>query len=559
MTPPARAATIALLLAAACPAAALAADTCKIAMMAHFPVTMENDRATVAVKINGNDTRIWLDSGAFFNFMSKAKAAELGLTTEPLPQGFFVSGIGGSFTPELAKIRNFDIVGAHMHDMEFVVGGSDAGNGFIGANFLGVFDTEFDLAKGAVNLFKVSGCGHYTLAYWAKGMTVGEARLLSPSYERDHHIYVEVLINGRALRAVLDSGAPETIVYRRAALRAGVDLSSPKVVGSLRMSGVGAKSRQTWIARTQTISIGGEEIRNSPIRVIDDGGMGDDDMLLGVDFLMSHHVFVSQVQRKMYLTYNGGAIFSVSTEREIGHLETRAENMGTAEKTTDPKTADDFAGRASGRLTRSDFSGAIADYTAAIKLAPDRADLLNGRATAYMRGGKRDPAMRDIDAALKIAPTDHRLLTWRARVRLMQGDRAGALADTDAAAASTPKGSLDIVLIVGNYEALGKPDRGLALLDPVIALHRDDAGYPRLLNARAWNRALANVGLDQALTDANTAIRRGGANATLLDTRAFVQLRRKAYPAAIADATAALALREKFASTLFVRGLGAHR
>jgi len=517
---------------------------------------MEGPRATVPIMVNGKPTRIWLDSGAFFNFMPKAKAVELGLVTEPLPIGFYITGIGGGFTPELARVRDFGIVGAQLHNMEFVVGGSDSGNGFLGANFLGVWDTEFDLAKGVVNLFKESGCGHFSLAYWAAGMSVGEARLLSPDHENDHHIHVEVLINGHAMRAMLDTGAPDTIIGRHAAVRAGIDLTSPKVIASTKMSGVGSHTRQSWIARTQTISIGGEEIRNSPIRVIDDGGDDkSDDMLLGVDFLMAHHVLISQVQRKMYLTYNGGPIFSVTTEGEIGHMETRAENMGGTEKAAEPKTADAFAGRGSGRLTRGDTTGAIADFSEAIRLAPGSAEFLADRARAYVRGGHPDLAAKDIDAALTITPNDHRLLTRRAQIRLGKGDKAGALTDTEAAAAATPKGSLDVIAVVVLYERLGKADRGLALLDPVVALHHDDSSYAELLNARSWNRALANADLDRALKDADTAIRKAGSNPDLLDTRALVQLRRKDYAAAIADASTALDKTPKAPSTLFVRGL----
>jgi tetratricopeptide (TPR) repeat protein len=246
------------------------------------------------------------------------------------------------------------------------------------------------------------------------------------------------------------------------------------------------------------------------------------------------------MQRKIYLTYNGGPIFSATTEREIGKLDTRAEGMGTAQAEAEPKTADQFAGRGSARLSRNDLPGAIADLTEAIKLAPTRTNLLNDRATAYFRSGKSDLGAKDIETALAIAPGDHRLLVRRAQIRLGKADKAGALADTEAAALATPKGSLDVMAVVMLYERLGKADRGLALLDPVIALHREDSNYPALLNARSWNRALANADLDRALRDINTALRRSDAPAAMLDTRARVQLRRKDYAAAVADNNAAL-------------------
>ena len=538
------------------PALADDVDKCKLALMAKLPVVMDGPRASVPVSFNGHETRVWLDSGAFFNVLPKAKAVELGLHTGPLPFGFYVNGIGGSFTPELARVRDFGVAGATLHDMEFIVGGSDAGNGFLGANLLGVWDTEFDLAKGSVKLFHEHSCNRVSIAYWGEGMSVGEARLLDGDNSNDHHIYVEVIVNGHPLRAILDSGAPDSIIGRHAATRIGIDLNAPQVVGSVRMSGVGTHARQSWIARTQMISIGGEEILNSPIRIIDD--TGDDhshDMLLGVDFLMSHHVIVSQTQHRMFLTYNGGPIFSASTDREIGHLVTRAQNMGTSEKAPDPKTADEFAGRASGRLQQGDVIGAIADFTDAIRLAPARADLLGERAAAYMRGRHPELAAKDIDAALGMAPHDYRLLTRRAQIRLAKDDKAGALADTDAAAAAAPKGSLDMMPLVSLYDRLGLADRGLALIDPVVALHRDDAQYPGLLNARSWNRALANSDLDRALKDANTAIQKAGPLPAYLDTRALVQYRRKDYAAAMADDTAALDKMPKLANALYIRGL----
>ncbi|WP_395396967.1 aspartyl protease family protein [Novosphingobium sp. BL-8A] len=537
---------------------ALAAGAkCKVELVAKFPVVMEGQRASVPVSFNGKDSRVWLDSGAFFNFMSKAKAVELGLTTEALPSGYRVNGIGGGFTPELARVRDFGILGINLHNLEFIVGGSDSGNGFLGANLLGVWDTEFDLAKGAVNIFKENGCSQMSMAYWGTGMAVGEARLFDGSYPGDHAIYVEVFVNGHSVRAVLDTGAPASIIGRHAAESAGIDLDAPQVVASRRMSGVGSHERQSWIARTTSISIGGENIANSPIRVIDDAGDSRNyDMLLGMDFLMAHHVIISRPQHRMYLTYNGGPIFSASTDGETGHRSTtRGENLGATENAADPKTADEFAGRASARLTKGDAAGAVADFTSAIGLAPERADLLAHRAQAYGRSGKFELAAKDVDAALAIAPHDHRLLIRRALIKLGKGDRAGALADTEAAAADTPKGSLDVIAVVTMYERLGMADRGLALIDPVIDLHRSDVSYPHLLNARSWNRGLANADLDRALKDINVAIRKSGAGPAMLDTRALIQFRLKDYASAIADESAALEKSPKMAAALFVRGL----
>lgn len=545
-----------LLAAVAQPAAAASADKCKLGLVAKLPVIMEGPRASVSVGLNGRDSRLWLDSGAFFNLMPKAKAVELGLKTEPLPFGFYVSGIGGSFVPELTRVRDFTIAGATLHDMEFVVGGSDAGNGFLGANLLGILTTEFDLAKGAVNLFREQDCGKLNLAYWGKGMAVGEANVLAGEHDGDHHIYVEVFVNNRAVRAMLDTGATTSILGSRAARRAGIDLDDPKVVISHNITGVGAHRRKSWIARAQIISIGGEDIKNSPIRIVDDTDDADSsEMLLGVDFLMAHHVLVSHPQRKMFLTYNGGPIFSASTEDEVGHLTTRAENFGQSEQAAEPTSADQFAGRASARLHNRDTAGAIADFTSALKLEPKRTEFLAGRSAAYLRAGEPGKAAADIDAALGIAPGDHRMLIRRAQLRLRSGNLAGATADAEAAEKTTPAGSLDMADLAGLYSRLGKADRAAALMGPVLDLHRRDSSFPQMLNARSWHRALAAIELDEAMKDIDRAIKLAGPLPSFLDTRAVIALRQKNYAAAVADETAALAKTPNLAPALYTRGL----
>lgn len=549
-----------ILLAAILPRAVQAEDarsSCKLLGLGSLTVTMQGPRASVPVKINGRETRLWLDSGAFFNFMSAAQAAEFKLRTEPLPDGMIMTGIGGSYTAELATVKDFELAGAKLHNMQFVVGGSDAGNGFIGANLLGSFDTEFDFGKGAVRLFQAKGCRGVNLAYWGGGMVVGEIRKTSPGESNDHHIFGEVLVNGHKLTAMFDTGSPDSALNMEGARKAGIDLKAPEVVSSDKIGGMGRQLRRTWVVRTRSIDLGGEVIQNSPIRVIDDdsAGLSHEDMIIGMDFFLSHHVFVSPTNNTIFLTYNGGPVFAASTDGALGQFSTRSENMGKAEATAGPKTANEFAGRGSARLTTGDYAGAIADLGEAIKLEPKRANLLADRAKAYARNGQWELATKDIDQSLLLSPNDPDLLLLRVYDRLGRGDKAGALADVDAAVAATPAGSLVRMREANLYERLGKADKALGVIDAVIALHRDDSQLPELLNARAWNRALANSELDRALADINSALRKSKDEASYLDTRVLVQLRRKDYKAAIADAGVVLARAPKASSTLYFRAL----
>jgi predicted aspartyl protease/tetratricopeptide (TPR) repeat protein len=529
---------------------------CSVTPIARLPVTMDGLRASVPVEVNGKATQFWLDSGAFFSIMSKARAAELGLKTESLPPWFYISGIGGKATVELTTIKSFKLVGNALKNLQFLVGGSDAGEALIGQNILAIGDTEYDLANGTVNLMQTKDCRNTSLAYWAGDKPYGMADLVANANPQDRHISAKGEINGQPVRMTFDTGAPTSLLTRSAAKRVGVDLDAPGVIESMNMSGFGAASRRSWIAKLKSFNLGGEGILNTPIRVIDDKGDsgGDWDMLIGADFFLSHHLFVSPATRRLFLTYNGGPVFSLSTDGEIGASATRTEgNWGSASAAV-PTDAAGFARRASAKAARGDWKAAIADYSEAIQREPGNAGYWRDRAKAQTRAGQDELAQADFDKAIALAPGDPELLVSRGFVRLKDGDSKGALADAEAAAAGHGEGSLDRLTAVALFDRLHRPDRVLALIDPIIALHRGDNTLGELLNTRCWTRALANVELAKALADCNTAIKRDGPLAAYLDSRAMVKVRMKDWPGALADYDAALAKNPKQASSLYMRG-----
>ncbi|MEO0033440.1 MAG: hypothetical protein RIS94_3198, partial [Pseudomonadota bacterium] len=425
--------------------------------------------------------------------------------------------------------------------------------GVIGQNILAFADTEYDLANGTVNLMKTEGCGGTNLAYWAQGKFYAMTPLLPGAYEMDRHIYAEGQVNGHTVKLMFDTGAPTTVMNRAAAERAGIDLSAPGVVESEGMGGIGRKQRRSWIVRLDSFELGGEQISHTPIRVIDENEQTFD-VLVGADFFLSHHLFVSRATRRLFVTYNGGPVFSLTTDGEIGELSTRAEGNVASSGDAVPVDAAGFARRANARLSRRDWSGAVADFDEALRRQADQPEWLRGRAEAHGRLGDGAKARADFDRAVALAPDDPELLLRRGFGRAEDGDKAGALADADAAVARFPAGSFDRLKVLGLFERLHRPDRELALLDPIIALHKDDRMLGELLNTRCWARALANIALDQALADCSTAIRRDGPRGAYLDSRGLVRVRRGDWTGAIADYDAAIAANPKAAPSLFMRG-----
>ncbi|MDB5715855.1 MAG: hypothetical protein JWO15_3252 [Sphingomonadales bacterium] len=161
----------------------------------------------------------------------------------------------------------------------------------------------------------------------------------------------------------------------------------------------------------------------------------------------------------------------------------------------------------------------------------------------------------DFDRSLKIDPDDGEMLQARANLRLAAGDRDGAIADAEAAARVTPPASLQAVKLAIMFERLDQPTRAIPIYNAVITAHPDDSQLGRLLNGRCWQRGLANVELDKALDDCNRAIKRDGAKANYLDSRALIYLRKGDLVTAIAGYDAALKLAPGIAWSLYLRGL----
>jgi tetratricopeptide (TPR) repeat protein len=153
------------------------------------------------------------------------------------------------------------------------------------------------------------------------------------------------------------------------------------------------------------------------------------------------------------------------------------------------------------------------------------------------------------------APKDPELHLARAEIRHLDQDDQGAWADATAAKGLIPPQSLDVAALADLYDELGHAKDAAPLFDDVIAAHRDDSRLGSLLNGRCWSRALAGVELDDALADCNRALKLTGKASAVLDSRALVQFRRKAYPAALADYDAVLKQDPKAAWSLYMRGM----
>lgn len=292
--------------------AAAAPAYCNIETVAVLPVSIAGGRARLTLKINGEPAPFMADSGSFFSFMNQAAVDRFKLAVSSAPAGLSVHGVGGSDAHvSVATVRDFGIADEVLHNVQFLVArGLDSDvAGILGQNILAAFDTEYDLQNGVIRLMKPGAdcVPRANLAYWSAGQGVG-LMAIDRIERTSPHIRGTAKVNGRTVRVILDSGAPASILKRSTAEHLGF---SPSGVGVRTIGvahGIGPHAFQSWIAPFRSVDIGGEQILNTQLRVADimiDGA----DMLLGMDFFMSHRIYISNRQHLVYFTYNGGPVF----------------------------------------------------------------------------------------------------------------------------------------------------------------------------------------------------------------------------------------------------------
>jgi hypothetical protein len=181
-------------------------------------------------------------------------------------------------------------------------GAAPSFDGLLGAPFLLQTDFEISLAEKQVRFFRPQNCGKRHLAYWDPEATVIE---FEHSFSRSPNPQFTVLLNGKKVNAIIDSGAAITVVTLDAAKRAGLKLDAPGVTRLGDASGIGADRVARWVTHFDTLQLGNETIRNADVGVID-ADLGGIELLLGADFLRAHRVLFAMSQDKLYITYVGG-------------------------------------------------------------------------------------------------------------------------------------------------------------------------------------------------------------------------------------------------------------
>jgi len=535
------------------PATALAKCELKVT---ELPVKIVGNRAIATVGINGSRVPLMVDSGAFTSILTEAAAVQLKLSLHAMPGNMSVGGVDGKVDYRMANVDKLELLGASLPDVQFIVGGIEPGGGsmgIIGRDILSIADTEYDLANGVIRfVFPNDDCRNANMAYWAGKTPVSEIALVrdNDNPEQVPEIRGVVRIDDKPMLATFDSGASATSLKLAAARQLGLADSDMK---PSRMGyGAAGKGNKTWTAAFAKIDVGGEVIRNSRIYVSDDDL--HEDMLLGMDFFLSHRMYVSKKRRLMFFTYNGGRIF----EENVAAPATAAASAASSPE--DPTLdADGYSRRGLASAARGDLAGALADLDRACALAPASAAFLAQRAAIELSLKRTTQARQDIDKALELDPRQVDARLQRATARARDKDTDGALADLAELDRTLAPEAATRVQMGRLYLGLNAPAQALAQFDLWVPHHAHEFRIENVLYDRCSARIELGVDLDKALDDCDAAVDADPKNPDFLAGRAWTRLQQGAPSKARADFDRSLAIRPGHALTLYGRGLAEQR
>ena len=327
---------------------------CLYMNLATVPVNTSEGLLTIKAGINGNATLMILDTGALHSQLTKYEADKLGLKLEH--SKLTATGKHGETEASYATFINdvsLDQFFWHRVTLGVVNQIPDSYDATAGADILlnGLNkDIEFSLASKEIKVFVPSDCSNDFLAYWDDHAFVVPVTDLSAADPRQ---IVTVYVNGHEMTALIDSGAPHSIINLEAAAHLGITPKSPGVTEWKQADKLGkVQQGGAWLAHIDSFTIGDEAIKNTKIAIADlwgpvaaepafksalrmkslespvapgvavQTGMSrigqmksgiteteHPDMLLGADFLKSHRLLLAMSQRRLYFTYVGGKVF----------------------------------------------------------------------------------------------------------------------------------------------------------------------------------------------------------------------------------------------------------
>jgi predicted aspartyl protease len=255
------------------------------------------------ITINGGLAHMRVDTGSATNLLSTEAADRLHMTQHMLA-GAQVSGVGGSRPVDMAVSDSVMLGAARGSNIAFITVAPDAfppgTDGLLGMDFLVRYDDDLDFTALRLRLVRAQGDCTNPNSPLPPPLYGIRMDALTPGGSP----VVDVLVNGMKLRALVDTGAVQSLLFRSAAERVGLPVPALLASRGASIRGVGGEAtRAAPVPGGVTLSVGDLQVRHLQVTVADQQPGAEVDMLLGYDFARKVHLWLSHSSHTLLMQY----------------------------------------------------------------------------------------------------------------------------------------------------------------------------------------------------------------------------------------------------------------
>jgi predicted aspartyl protease len=296
------------------------AANCELHLVASIPAKLSpSNQLLLDAKINDQPVEIQLDTGAAVSTIAKPFALHAGLQMEDMPGVLY--GLTGQPLNEKTRVPSLRLGETTSKSETFVVmpvgsDGTDGGPiGLLGTDYLQNYDVEIDVAGGKVNLFSQDHCTD-KVVYWAPEFFKTE--IYYPGSTSLHRPTIDIQVEGKPIRALLDTGSYMTVMRMAAATdKFGLSPDSPDMQRAGETTGVEGRKLDTYLHTFQSMTFGDITLHNTKMAIapinmaahvdargshIKQGAIDEPDVMIGMSLLKQLHLFIAYGEKTLYYT-----------------------------------------------------------------------------------------------------------------------------------------------------------------------------------------------------------------------------------------------------------------
>jgi len=287
--------------------AAAARAACRVEPQGTVPIDAVAGHILVTVQVNGVAATFILDTGADRTLMGEDAVRRLGVERDGWVASA-IAGIGGvqqrpnalprSLRLGTTTLRRHTLLG----DTSVTVGplpvtelGGRPIAGLLGRDFLAPFDLDIDLPGKQLALYDVSGCSAGFLPWTTRYAAIPASTPMGAA------LVVQVLLDGRPLRALIDTGASASLVTAPGIFHLGLTADSLARDPGGNGRGVGPVAVPMQQHRFAELRVGPETTQAPTLWVASVRVVPIVDMLLGADWFATRRVWLSFATKQVFV------------------------------------------------------------------------------------------------------------------------------------------------------------------------------------------------------------------------------------------------------------------